>query len=80
LIFVQVSSRAEKKYGDLDSVEDPKDWLWLCSRRESKTKECPRSCFCRGSSAKVKCDLAFVGGQHIKEELWLFFCRESKSK
>jgi len=78
--FVQVSSWAEKKCEDLASTEDPKEWLWLCSRRESKSKWWLRHCFCRGSSAKIKCDIASAGDQHIKEELWLCFYRESKSK
>jgi len=80
--FVRISSRAEKKSGDLASAENQhiKEKLWLCFCRESKSKEWPRPCFCRGSSAKIKCDLTSTRDQHIKEELWLCFCRESKSK
>ena len=39
-----------------------------------------RPCFYRGSSAKIKCDLASAGDQHLEEKLWFCFCRESKSE
>jgi len=35
--------------------------LWLCFCRESKNKEWPRPCFCRGSSAKTNVTLLLQG-------------------
>jgi len=36
-------------------------WLWLCFCRESKNKEWPRPCFCRGSSDKTNATLLLQG-------------------
>jgi len=67
--FACAGSRKIKNGQDLASVGDqvPKQM---------------RPCFCRGSSAKNKCDLASAGGQHINKfkQLWLCFYRESKNK
>ena len=35
--------------------------MWLCFCRESKNKEWPRPCFCRGSSAKTNVNLLLQG-------------------
>ena len=71
-------------------------WLWLYFCRESKSKEWPRPCFCRGSSAKTNVilhlqrisistnsnngDFASAGSRENKWKLWLCFCRESEKQ
>jgi len=39
----------------------------FASAGSRKVKEWPRPCFCRGSSAKNKCDLSSTRGQHINK-------------